>query len=94
MIANFPERFEILKAAINRFFDDGCYGWDIKSVKGILKSDWPEEVDPKDPAVLKKIKEWEALGIIKFIGSDDCFFKVLKKFERESGKPRISCDEK
>ena len=81
-INNFPERLEILKAAIDRFFYDGSNKWDIKSVRGVLMAFWPDEVDPRDPAVVKKLKEWEKIGVIQFIGTDECYFRVLKRFER------------
>jgi hypothetical protein len=88
-INNFPERLEILKAGINRFFNDGLYQWDAKAAQGVLMAMWPEEIDPRDPIVIEKLKEWERLGVIKFVGTDECFFRVLKKFEREPDEPRI-----
>lgn len=64
---------QILKAGINRFFDEGFYRWSREAVDNVVS---PATAD--DPKIVEVLREWSRLGHIRFEGSDDCYFDVLR----------------
>jgi hypothetical protein len=63
----------VLQAGINRFFDEHYYRWPRATVEHVLS---PASAD--DPVVTRSLLKWSQLGYIRFVGSDECYFEVLR----------------
>jgi hypothetical protein len=64
---------KILKAGINRFYDEGFNRWSRETVDNVI---FPATAD--DPKIVELLREWSRLGYIRLEGSSDCYFEVLR----------------
>ena len=70
------DQISILRAGINRFFDEGHYYWSKAAVESVLSP-----IDIRDPTVTEAIAEWSRRGYIRVNDNEECHFEVLRPIE-------------
>ncbi len=75
-MADFQKKVEIMKAGIDRFYSEGYVRWSRINFEKLLQP----ELTPNDPKVQELLHEWEKMGVIRVVGTDDCYIEILKQF--------------
>jgi hypothetical protein len=73
------KKVKIVKAGIDRFYSEGYTRWSRVNFEKLLQP----EPTPNDPRVQELLREWEKTGVIRVVGTDDCYIEILKQFPDE-----------
>lgn len=63
------------KDGLNRFYADGYTKWPKATFQKMFG-----EVNIANPHIQSVLHEWEAAGLIRFVGRDDYYIEVLEQF--------------
>jgi len=66
----------VLRAGLDRFYDEGHYVWSKLQIAKVLGG-----IDVVNtPSVQGVLSQWEQEGFIKLIGNDQSYLRVLRPF--------------
>jgi len=69
----------VLRARINRFYEEGAYIWS----KADVQKDLSNRLETNNPMLLGALLRWEKSGYIKLGKDDEHFFEVLGPIPKE-----------
>ncbi len=73
------KQIEIMKAGIERFYSEGYTRWSRINFEKVLQPG----LRSNDPRVQELLREWEKTGVIRIVGTEDCYIEILKQFPKE-----------
>lgn len=77
---NPPYMKEMVIAGLWKSASEGVQSWGIQSFSGCINPrGYKNEVN--DPEIQQMLKEIEQEGLIKLVGTDDCYLKILIKYD-------------